>query len=290
MNSASIEQKLPAAGTAGTLIFVVLVFVALYYLYQFLFSANGMEGTTVLSGIKDARPDQAYITLANALPAIYEGGEYTINGWLYVNDYSIRRGLNKHVFSIGGSSFLTLAVFLGPYKNSLHVRVDTKDRDEKGNAKAANANPSPADSADDLSATNLNTIFTGIQQESGLLSGNRPCDIQSIDLQKWVQVTVSLNNKTCDVYIDGKLARSCILPSFYKVNTNNLTLRVAEYGGFGGFVSNVSAYNYALNPEQIWRLYMGGPNVKYGLGDYLKSLFDPKALGSLDYPKQNITQ
>ena len=288
MNAASIEQKLPAAGTAGTLIFVVLTFVALYYLYQFLFSANGMEGTTVLSGIKDARPDQAYITLANSLPAIYEGGEYTVNGWIYINDYSIRRGLNKHVFSIGGSSFLTLAVFLGPYKNSLHVRVHSKI--PAAGANAANANPSPADAADDLSVTNLNSIFTGIQQESGLLSGSRPCDIQSIDLQKWIQVTVTLNNKTCDVYIDGKLARSCILPSFYKVDKNNLTLRVAEYGGFGGFVSNVSAYNYALNPEQIWRLYMDGPNVKYGLGDYLKSLFDPKALGALDYPKQNITQ
>ena len=79
MNAASIEQKLPAGGMIGTIIFVVLTFVALYYLYQFLFSANGMEGTTVLSGIKEARPDQAYITLANALPAIYDGGEYTVN-------------------------------------------------------------------------------------------------------------------------------------------------------------------------------------------------------------------
>ena len=58
---------------------------------------------------------------------------------------------------------------------------------------------------------------------------------------------------------------------------------------FGGFVSNVSAYNYALNPEQIWRLYMAGPGAQYGFLDYLKSLFDPKAAAAFDYPKQNIT-
>jgi hypothetical protein len=282
----AITQRLPGAGMIGSFIFFILVLVALYYLYQFLFSSNGLSGTTVINGIRDGRPDQPYITLANALPAIYEGGEYSVNAWIYINDYSIRRGLNKHVLSIGGSNFLTLAIYLGSYKNTLHVRVQTRVP-AAGVAQASTA-PSQSDGTADLSVQNLNNIFTTIQQDGGLLSDNRPCDVQGIDMQKWVQVTVTLNNKVCDVYLDGKLARSCILPSFYKVDKNNLTLRVSEYNGFGGFVSNVSAYNYALNPEQIWRLFMSGPSLSYSLLDYLKSLFDPKAIGALDYPKQNI--
>lgn len=285
----TIEQTIPGAQIIGKIVFPILALVALYYLYQFLFGTTGLEGKTVINGIRDARPDAPYITLANSLPAIYEGGEYTLNGWIYINDYSIRRGLNKHVFSIGGSSFLTLAVFLGPYKNSLNVRVHTKITPPGATAVGASANPSPSDSAEDLSIRNLNNIFQTVQQDSGLLGLNRPCDIPSVDMQKWIQITVVLNNKTCDVYMDGKLARSCILPSFFKVDKSNLSLRVCEYNGFGGFVSNVSTYNYALNPEQVWRLYMGGPGPQYGFLDYLKSLFDPKALGSLDYPKQNIT-
>jgi hypothetical protein len=34
---------------------------------------------------------------------------------------------------------------------------------------------------------------------------------------------------------------------------------------------------------------MSGPRTPYDLLDYFKSLFDPKALGAMDYPKQNIT-
>jgi hypothetical protein len=266
------EQRLPGVGIVVKVIFTILALVALYYLYKFLFTSSGLEGRTVITSIKPANPDtdSSYKFLGDSIPAIYEGGEFTINGWIYINDYSIRRGNNKHVFSLGGANFLTLAVYLGPYKNSLQVRVTTEDQ-------AATASP--------LKASALSSIFNTSITDSSLTDSSKPCDIQSIDLQKWVQVTVALNNKICDVYIDGKLARSCILPSFYRVDRTNLKFAACEFGGFGGFVSNTSLYNYALNPEQVWKLYMAGPGPQYGFLDYLKSLFDPKALGALEYPK-----
>jgi hypothetical protein len=286
----AIESKLPGAGLIWKITFPILILIALYYLYQFLFGANGLEGSLVMKNIRKSSPDAPFIFLADSsssssIPAIYEGGEYSINGWIYIDDYSIRRGYNKHVFSLGGGEFLTLAVFLGPYKNSLNVRVHTKEN----NPQPAGGMMPQTTASDDLKITNLPSIFSTVQQDGSLLNPLRPCDIQSIDLQKWVQITVTLNNKTCDVFIDGKLARSCILPSFYKVSKSNLALRVAEYGGFGGYVSNFSAYNYALNPEQIWRLYMSGPGPQLGIGDYIAALFDPKAAMTVDYPKQNIT-
>jgi hypothetical protein len=282
----AVEQRLPGAGLVGTIVFPILALVALYYLYKWLFGPSGLEGKQVLNTIKDARPDKPYITTATDLPTIYEGGEYCVNAWIYINDYSIRRGLNKHVFSLGGSGFLTVAVFLGAYKNTLSVRVNTKGNSD---IVTAGASPSPQDASDDLSMKSVGPLFTALQTDNGLLTGSRPCDIPSVDMQKWVQVTVCLNGKTVDVYMDGKLARSCVLPAMYKVDKSNMALRICEYNGFGGFVSNVSAYNYALNPEQIWRLYMAGPGSQYGFLDYLKSLFDPKAVAAFDYPKQNIT-
>jgi hypothetical protein len=289
----AIESKLPGASLLWKIAFPILMLVALYYLYQFLFGANGLEGSLVMKNIRKSSPDKPYIflgdpTSSSSIPAIYEGGEYTINGWIYIDDYSIRRGYNKHVVSLGGSSFLTLAVFLGPYKNSLNVRVHTQDTNTQSTALPASSMPTSTVS-DDLKAENLGSIFTSMQQDNGLLNPTRPCDIQSIDLQKWVQITITLNNKTCDVFIDGKLARSCVLPSFYKVSKSNMALRLCEYGGFGGYVSNFSAYNYALNPEQIWRLYMSGPGPQLSIADYIAALFDPKAAMSVDYPKQNIT-
>ena len=108
-------------------------------------------------------------------------------------------------------------------------------------------------------------------------------------MQKWVQVTVTLNNKTCDVYIDGKLSRSCILPSFYKLDKVNTKLTLCDNQGFGGYISNGSMFNYALNPEQIWKLYMTGPGPQYSLWEYMVSIFNPASAMTLDYPKQNIT-
>jgi hypothetical protein len=254
-------------------VFVIVMLVVLYYLYQFLFSSSGLEGQILLNTVSPASPDKPYTYDADVnLPVMLTGGEYSVNTWIYINDYSVNRGQNKHVLNIGGSSYSSLVLFLGPYNNSLSVRVKTDD--------SANG---------ELSNASLTSLFTTMQTGSTLLDTNTPCDIPVVELQKWIQVTVTLNNKTCDVYIDGKLARSCILPSFFRADKVNPKMSLCNYKGFGGFITNTSAYNYSLNPEQIWRLYMSGPGPQYTLYQYFMSLFDPKAALSFDYPKQNIT-
>jgi hypothetical protein len=283
-NSGSGSQ----VGSLGGIVFAILVLVALYYLYQYLYGNNGLEGKTLVTSIKPANPDKPLIFLADALPAVYEGGEFSLNTWIYINDFAINRGRNKAVLLLGGSSFATLAIYLGPYKNSLNVRVHTKNGDSTVAGNTA-LGPNSSTGPDDLSTTSLTTLFGGTQTDTSLTDTSRPCDIPAVDMQRWIQVTVCLNNKTCDVYLDGKLARSCVLPSFYRVDKSNFALTMVPYGGFGGFVSNSSVYNYALNPELVWRLYMAGPGPQYNLWDYITSLFNPKAVGALDYPKQNIT-
>ena len=275
-----------SGGVLGKVVFVIVALVVLYYIYQYLFGASGLEGKVVLDSIKPANPDTAYTTSISNLPAIYEGGEYSVNTWIYINDYAVNRGMNKCVLTLGGRTFLTLAVYLGAYKNSLNVRVHTKNSSPGAVVPAGNS-PSPLDGvANDLSAATLTSIFGNMQSDGSLLNNPQPCDIPAVDLQKWVQVTVCLNNKTCDVYLDGKLARSCVLSSFYKVDRTNLTLNVADYKGFGGYVSNVSAYNYALNPEQVWQLYMSGPGKNYTAWGYINAMFG--ASFDPSYPKQNI--
>ena len=106
-----------------------------------------------------------------------------------------------------------------------------------------------------------------------------------LDLQKWVLVNVVSNGTTIDVYLDGKLGRSCILPGNIKIDINKATtLKLFMHAGFGGYVSNLSLHEYALNPEQIWRYYMAGPGPSYTPWQYIQSLFDPKAIGSFSYP------
>ena len=285
MNAGS--SMLPGGSTIGKIVFTILVLVALYYLYGFLFSPAGLEGKSVLNTVTVAAPSSPLVIVGEKLPALYEGGEFSVNTWIYITDYSVNRGRNKHILSIGGSSFTTLAVFLSPFKSTLNVRVHTRN----GSGTTVNIggpSASPADNSDTLSNEMFKSLFSNLQTESSLVDFSRPCDVPNLELQKWLQVTVCLNNKTCDVYLDGKLARSCVLPSFYKVDRTNLAMSICNFGGFGGYISNTTVYNYALNPEQTWKLYMAGPGPQYGFIDWVKSLFDPKAMGTLDFPKMNI--
>jgi hypothetical protein len=269
-----------------TLVVVVLLAVSLYYLYKFLYGTGGIVRYDVLKGPRNAvrKDTEGIMTRSDVLPPLYEGGEYAVSFWIYINDYKYRRDLNKHVLSLGGTGvtgFDTLRVYLGAFKNTLSVRVHSR---ATGSTPAGAVASGPV--TDTLPRAGFNSDFDQIPQ--GLDQSFFPsCDLTAVDLQRWVNITVALNGRTCDVYMDGKLARSCVLPSFYKVDPAGYQLSLLDKGGFGGYVSNVSTFGYALNPEEVYRIYMAGPGPQYTLYQWLTSLFDPKAVASLEYPKMN---
>jgi hypothetical protein len=88
-------------------------------------------------------------------------------------------------------------------------------------------------------------------------SPNEGCDIKNIPLQKWVHIGYVLNNRTVDMYIDGKLERSCVLRGVPKLNDSELI--VCDNNGFFGKISNLVYYRYALKPEDIHNIYSNGP-------------------------------
>jgi hypothetical protein len=75
--------------------------------------------------------------------------------------------------------------------------------------------------------------------------------------------------------MDGKLARSCVLPSNYRVDGGGYSATLLGYGGFGGFIKNVNMYGGALAPDAVYTNYMVGPDQPVDFWDYLKSFFDP---------------
>jgi hypothetical protein len=144
----------------------------------------------------------------------------------------------------------------------------------------------PGPHTDALPLSTFNTDFSVPPQ--GVDTGYFPsCDLVEVELQRWINITVVLSGRSVDVYMDGKLARSCVLPSFFKVDPSGYQLTLLDKTGFGGFISNVNAYGYAMNPEQVYRNFMVGPNYQYSFISWLKSLLDPKAVSSLEYPKMN---
>jgi hypothetical protein len=165
-------------------------------------------------------------------------------------------------------------VALAPFTNKLMVRLNTN-----------------ATGTTTLNRAAVDGMFAG-GALPGELTGDTPiCDLPEVDLQRWVCFGIVLNGRTVDVYMDGKLARSCVLPSFFTVDANGVKLAALKYGGFSGYLSNVYVHSSALNPDQLYRIYMSGPAdiTAGGFWAWLRSLFDIKGEVTYAYPQMGLT-
>jgi hypothetical protein len=226
--------------------------IGLYYLYQYLFGAHTGNSFSLLNANQSATVDATapIIVSSKDMPGLFEGGEFTISTWFYVSNWTYRMNMNKAIMLVGGPNFDTIRIYLGATKPTLKVRFHTK---EAGTASAGGSQ------TEALPKAMRNAVFTTAQTDSGLLDASTICDLPEIDLQRWVNLTVAVNGKTVDMYLDGKLARSCVLPASFKVDSGGYSAILLPFGGFGGQMSTTTMYDAALNPEAVYKNYMLGP-------------------------------
>lgn len=91
--------------------------------------------------------------------------------------------------------------------------------------------------------------------------------ISNIPLQRWTNLIVSVYNRTMDVYLDGKLVKTDVLPGVAKVDAN-APVYITPNGGFSGWTAKFQYWSDAINPQKAWDVYYSG----YG-GSWLANLF-----------------
>jgi len=115
----------------------------------------------------------------------------------------------------------------------------------------------------DNAQNNLNLLINGT---------TAPCTIKNIKLQKWVNITISVYGNTVDMYLDGKLVRTCVLTAVPTALATTDTLYVG--GGYAtqttppwsvltdgdlrGYISNVVYKSDYFTPEEAWNIYSAG--------------------------------
>lgn len=317
------------------LVLLVLVFLAIYYLYKYLFTSSNLDIKVINDGFISAKTNQQSFALSSTypnVPVVYTGGEMTISSWIYVSDWqNVNSGKPKHILTVGKdvkegfmdfpmsdasmmsegfadscnsgngsgngsgsgsgsgtpsinelSNEQTLVVFLDSYNNELHTAVSLTPLD----ANDMNSTILKRDLVTTVgSGSNVTTTFNG---EALKGKAGAKCSVKDVELQKWILFTFCLNNKVMDIYMDGKLARSCVLPSMFSVGgdvTKPLSVKMAGYGGFGGFIGRTVMTNYAMNPEEVWKLYMGGPGPEMTLWKSITGLFDPNVYKDVKFPE-----
>lgn len=94
----------------------------------------------------------------------------------------------------------------------------------------------------------------GTTESASLLS---MCEVSNIPIQKWVNLIISVYGRTMDIYIDGKLVRTCLLPGVPKIN-NNANIEVTPELGFDGWTSKLQYFPNSINPQDAWDIYIEG--------------------------------
>jgi hypothetical protein len=272
------------------ILFVILGLFAIYYLYRYLYTSGNTTATTLVGGEQSAGIPPSNVPKP---PTPFEGGEYSVNTWVYISSFNKNINTRKHILEIQGDLFSSLLIGLGAFKNTLIVRTHTDDPvvstdgfqsggrgSGSGSGRGSNTHtitttaPPGTEQIGSLSSANVDAIFAPIAMQDDILTTPAICDLPEIDLQRWIMITVVLSGRTIDVYMDGKLARSCTTSSYYKVDPTGVTMNILDRGGFDGYIGNTVAAAHSMNPDEIYRAYLSGPNgSSMDVLQWIQSLF-----------------
>jgi hypothetical protein len=208
-------------------------------------------------------------------PLSETGREYTYNTWVYIRDWKSGYGNPKCVLHRAASDPATKkdcpsnpSIWLYPTENKMMVRVSTM----KSDSEDYDPNIYPPYDTRALPSRNTNEAYTVVNPiyntdpntgKVKYLDTTYSCDIGNLPMQRWMQISVVMWNRTLDIYINGKLVRSCLLPGIplhdkQALGRIFLGHKDSRYT-FNGYLSRVKYYNRAVTAQEVMDLYVKGP-------------------------------
>jgi hypothetical protein len=218
----------------------ILVYIGLAF-FNYIQKREGQPGVSFMDPAKssgDKTPAPVDGKTKTVIPAgeipIGAGIDYGIQYWMYISDWDYRFGQDKDILKRVASNNATIVgprIFLAPTENTLHVRISLYPI----NQDAASADPGTSSTGDS---------FT--------------CSVENVPLQSWFSVAVTVFQRNLDIYINGRLVKSCVLPGIPKPALGDVIL--ADNGGFAGSICNVNGYGTMLQPENAKSFHAKGTN------------------------------
>jgi hypothetical protein len=285
-----LATNTPKAGGDGTVrtvmsIILFIVFcIILYYTYNYLYGSNVAQASVaILNGTIPATTTLSTTVpavAATALTGVLDGGQYSTSFWVYIADtkgFTTAGGAPlAHLMDISTSAWTTPAtgntlIFVGlnPTNGALVVRQSTTD---SSSSKIDNTMTTGYTSTNYSMSNLISSYTTGSTYKT-----KDSCDIiNGIEYQRWVLITTVANSRTLDVYIDGKLVRSCVYKAPYALMATDgkakATFGYNNNGNLKGFFANGNFYNYALTPDAVWALYQAGPGGGFSISNFFSNL------------------
>jgi hypothetical protein len=241
MNFASPQQPAPSSGMGSIVISVVggiiLMYLAIVF-FNYIQKREGLPGVTLFetksSGDKTPVPVDGKtktVIPAGEVP-VGAGADYGLQYWMYISNWDYRFGQNKDVVkrvAPNDPNIVGPRIFLAPTDNTLHVQLSLYATD----GQAAAADPGSSTTGDS---------FT--------------CSVENVPLQSWFSVSVTVFQRNLDIYINGRLVKSCVLPGIPKPALGDIIL--ADNSGFAGSICNLNGYSSMLSPDDAKSFHTKG--------------------------------
>lgn len=97
-----------------------------------------------------------------------------------------------------------------------------------------------------------NTLNFIVQYKDNDALVNYDLEVEDLPLQKWIHVAFVLDNRSVNVFIDGKLHKSGFIPSVPFLFNKNLKIgEMGENDNFNGYLADGRYYNKELNYDKI---------------------------------------
>lgn len=218
-----------------TILVTVIIFVLLYLIYKYVIQdKNTLSGLT--SGKTMQRVDPGSLESSTSAGS----SNFTYSIWFFVDDWNYRYGEPKIIFGRmtdgEGDKAPCPSATLGATENNMIISL----------AVYPGLDDAPAD------GSNYTVHSTAIAD---------------VPIQKWCNLLISAYNRTLDIYLDGKLVRTSILPGVAKIDLGS-SVFITPKGGFSGWTANFQYWPDSCDPQKAWNIYQKG----YG-GNWLSNLF-----------------
>ena len=221
---------------------VVIVVILLYIIWSYFFTSmevlmSFQKGTELFSMSLDKLVDSSK-------------NNYSFSVWTYIDDWGVNYGNSKNILAVapGTKSPCFFALYFSKTTNDLNIYIEP-------------------DKPDAVVGSNEN-VYNSLSST---------CSVTNFPLQTWVNISVSVYNRAIDVYIDGKLIKTCSMTTVASPISNasyifiggNKTPDKNQVPGFSGFIASVVYSPDVFSPKEVWDIYSRG---------YTNSAFDLNAL------------
>lgn len=227
---------------------VVIIVIILYLIWTYFFTS-----VTMLMSFQSA--DTLNCVSGKAVSQSGKNN-YSFSVWTYIYDWTGSYGNEKNIICIRsstqkgpmGNPVNLFRLYLDKNRNDLHIY----------------AQPTGSALSDPIKPT---------------------CSITNFPVQAWVNISISVYNRAVDIYMDGKLVRTCSLDNVASPIDSGSTIYIgggsagnsssskcsgggSDLNGFTGYIASVVYNPDIISPQDAWNTYAKGyTNSTFGMGN-----------------------